>query len=277
MATERPTLRAFAEEQERRGLSKRTIQGRHRTLVAFFSTLGDTPAVGASRDQVRDFLDACELGARSRYTYISTLNAFYAWAVEEGLAIVNPVKTIRRPKTPRLVPRPISSADVSTALEYADPRMRTFIALGAYAGLRTVEMAGLTREDVLDGREPPLLLVRHGKGGKERVLPLHPEIALALRRLPMPRRGSLFHLNDGSPMKAQTIGSYIANYLHDLSIPASAHQLRHAFLSELYRLSKDIRLCQEMAGHASPQTTAAYAAWSPVDAAVMVSMLGGGG
>lgn len=274
MAHERFLLRAFAEEQDRRGLAKRTIEGRRRTLVAFFSSLDETPALGASREQVRDFLDACDLCPRSRYTYMSALSAFYDWAVEEGHALTNPVKALRRPRLGRLLPHPIGADDLAVALETPDGRMRVWLGLGAYAGLRTVEMAGLTRDDVLDGRRPPVLHIRNGKGGKERVVPLHPELARMLRMLPMPQRGPLFRLNDGTPMKAQTIGSYVARHLHALDIPASAHSLRHYFLSEMFRLTKNLRLCQEMAGHADPKSTAIYTAWDPGDAVAVIDQLG---
>lgn len=274
MANERTLLRSFAAEQERRGLSRKTIEGRQRTLASFFRTLGDTPALAATRDQLRDFLDACDLGPRSRYTYLSTLTTFYAWAVDEGHAIVNPAATIRRPRQPRLVPRPIDTEDLVLALKAADARMRAWLCLGAFQGLRTVEMAGIARGDVLDGRRPPMLVVVKAKGGRERVLPLHEHTLAALRCLPMPQRGPVFRLADGTPIKAATIGSYIARFLHDLGIPASAHQLRHHFGSEVYRLSHDIRLTQELLGHASPSTTAVYAAWSPAAAVDVLAELG---
>ena len=64
------------------------------------------------------------------------------------------------------------------------------LSLAAYAGLRCQEIAGLDREDVLEAKG--LLRVVKGKGGVERIVPLHPEALAALRCLPMPRSGALF-------------------------------------------------------------------------------------
>ena len=55
---------------------------------------------------------------------------------------------------------------------------------------------------------------------------------------------------------------------------ATLHQLRHAFATEVYRASRDLRLTQELMGHAHPNTTAIYAAYSPGDAAGVVEGLG---
>jgi site-specific recombinase XerC len=68
----------------------------------------------------------------------------------------------------------------------------------------------------------------------------------------------------------------LAGYLRSVGVDATAHQLRHWFGTTVYARSKDLRLTQELMGHASRATTAIYTAWSPLDAARVVCGLGSG-
>ena len=136
--------------------------------------------------------------------------------------------------------------------------------LAAFAGLRCVEIARLTRDAVLDHTTPPVLIV-NGKGAKDRVLPMHPLILESLRAYGMPNRGHVFRRRDGQtgPPTAQSVSILGNRYLHSLGIPDTMHSLRHRAITELYRLCTDIRVAQTFAGHSSPQTTAGYAAYCP--------------
>jgi integrase len=131
--------------------------------------------------------------------------------------------------------------------------MRAMLCLAAYQGLRCVEIAGLRREDVLETRTPAVLVVTTGKGGKERILALHPETLDSLRRLPLPRSGWVFplqridHTSTGGRHfydAAHQVSLAISGYLRGLDIPASAHMLRHWFGTSLYGATRDLRLTQ---------------------------------
>lgn len=215
-----------------------------------------------SAEDVQEWLDTCKLSARSRATYLSVTHSFFYFARTHGFCAVDPTEFISRPRTRRLVPRPISDADLEVALACAPPRMRAWLALGAYQGLRCVEIAGLRREDVMENREPAMLLVSAAKGGRERLLPLNGEVASALHCYGMPAFGYVFRLSSGRPLKAATVSAYIGRYLRGLGIAASAHQARHWFGSTLYQQTLDLRFTQEMLGHADPKSSAIYAAFA---------------
>jgi integrase/recombinase XerC len=150
--------------------------------------------------------------------------------------------------------------------------MRAMLLLAAFAGLRCQEIAGLERDDVIEAKD--LLRVRHGKGQKERVLPLHPDVMAALRALPMPQTGPLFLRPSGAAHTPVTVSEAMRDYLRRIcGIDATAHQLRHWFATEVYASSKDIRVTQELLGHSNPATTARYVAFSRVDAAAAVGSL----
>ena len=86
-------------------------------------------------------------------------------------------------------PRPADTGDIRRVLESADPMERCWLLLAGLQGLRCKEIAGLRREDVIDAKG---LLRILGKGDRERVLPLHPDVLAGLRALPMPRTGYIF-------------------------------------------------------------------------------------
>lgn len=225
----------------------------------------------ASEDDVEAWLDSLRLVEGSRYVYISTLNTFYLFAIREKLTRDNPCADIVRPRLPRRQPRPISTDDLAYALRCADPRMKAWLSLAALEGFRCVEMANLRREDIGDTGDPPMVLV-NGKGRHQRYVPLHPEALQALRLYGLPLSGHVFRTRE-RPMLAETISSYIARYMHDLGVPATAHQLRHWFGTHTYAVSKDLRLVQELLGHSSPATTAIYTRVSADDAARTIAAL----
>lgn len=258
-------------EQEHAGLLPTTIRRRIDDLRTFQRFLGRDPLT-ATRDDVNAWLDSRPLSAKTRYNLLSTLGCFYRWAVMEELCEVDPTVRIRRPKLRRYLPRPTASSDLEVALATAHPRMRAWLLLGAMSGLRCMEIAGLDRQDVHAEADPPVMIVR-GKGGKERVVPLHPLVAMAIEDAGSHRRGPLFPNARGGCFSPAAVSQQINAHLHGLGIDSTAHQLRHRFGTEVYRMSRDLRMVQELLGHASPTTTAVYAAWSPKDAGVVVAQL----
>lgn len=210
-----------------------------------------------------------------RANALSHVKQFYLWAVLEGLIAVDPTVGLVRPRLPRRLPRPIGDEQLVVALDNAPERVRPWLYLAAFAGLRACEISALRREDVLDGADPPVIVISNGKGGKQRVLPLAPQVADALTAYGMPWRGPAFPRRDGlsGPTPPHIVSRVSKLHLHSVGIAHTLHTLRHWFGTSLYRQTHDLRLAQEVMGHASPITTAGYAAWSPVEAAAAVSQL----
>lgn len=197
------------------------------------------------------------LSPRSRYSSISILHNFYAWA-----ELNDPTQRMRRPKLPRLLPRPIRRDDLEHALAQASPTMRAWLALMGFGGLRCMEVAGLLAQDVtVDSIRVT------GKGGHERVVPTHPRIAAALAALDLPQRGRLWRR---SP---QYVSTAVSAHLRACGLSDTAHALRHYYGTAVYRVSRDLRLTQTLMGHASPVTTAGYAAAAMEHAAEIVAAI----
>lgn len=270
-------IRLFGRDQERRGLLRTTVAVRRMDLRAFARVL-NRDLFTATRGDIESFLDTRSIGVRARYTWISHLHCFYEWAIDQELTAVDPTARIVRPKLRRGLPRPASSSELSNALKGAAPIHRCWILLASYQGLRCQEIGGLRREDVLEVEG--LLRVVHGKGGHERLLPLHPEVFQALRSLPMPRHGWVFTAPMGGRYSPQYISCNFNRALRDLGVEATAHQLRHWFGSNLYAQTHDLRVVQEMMGHASPTTTSIYTAFdrqAAIEGICGLSLDGAGG
>ena len=263
--------REFSLDQRRRGLSETTIQYRLRVLRSFTEWLGKPP-LQANDDDVQRFLDDCNVNLRSRCTYLAALAAFYRFARRQ-YGTDDPTLDIVRPKLPRYLPRPISDTDLEHAFAVAKPKMRAWLALMAFGGLRCLEVARLTRDGVCDKADPPMLIVL-GKGDKERAVPLNVHVERALRLYNMPRTGPLFTDRYGRQVRPDTVSHEVARFFKNEGISATAHQLRHWFATQVYASTRDLRLTQELLGHASTQTTAVYTSVDTVSAAAVVRNLG---
>lgn len=253
-------------EQERRGHMPSSVRRRTDQVRSFARWLDDhgRTLATATENDVQRFLDAKRIGARTRYGYLSTLGCFYRWARRAGYTLDDPTENIVRPKLRRTLPRPVSDGDLAMALQLAPPMMRRWLVLAAYAGMRCAEIAGLQRDDVLWDAE---VLHVVGKGGRERLVPMHPLVVDELRSWPMPRmNGPVFTRPQGGPWPPARLSRVASEYLHACGIDATMHQLRHWFGTRTYAATKDVRVVQELLGHSSPTTTAIYTAFSAADA-----------
>jgi integrase/recombinase XerC len=262
----------FGRDQRRQGLLDSTIATRGVQLRCFAAAMAPRSLLDATTPDVQLFLDGRRLGAaKSRYGWLSNLGAFYRWAMLEDLIEEDPTARIRRPKLRPGLPRPISDADLELAIGHAGERMSAWLHLGAYAGLRCGEIAGLTRESLLDSYG---LLHIVGKGRKERLIPLHPLVDSALRRWGIPRSGPVFpNPTTGRPLAASYVSRVGSVFFGDLGIDATMHQLRHWFGTHIQQISKDIRVTQELMGHASPNSSAIYTWFDQSDGRAAVAQL----
>jgi site-specific recombinase XerD len=264
-----------------RGLSESTIYIRRRIVnMVVIRHLQATDLAQVTARALATWQRAqTNLAAQSHSTYVIQLQEFFKWAVAEEYLEADPTGRLVRPKLPRRLPRPIGEDDLQLAIDAAiAPRLRAWLVLAAYAGLRASEIAAMRREDVLDQQDPPVLVVRNGKGGKDRVVPASPMVLEALAPF-LSRMEYLFEKQDhqtvGSvPVRGNNVSQVSNAHLRTLGIPSTIHKLRHRFATQLYAGTKDLRLVQEMLGHESPTTTAIYTAYSPNEASAAVTQLG---
>lgn len=253
-----------------RNFSKKTLVAYRRTATVFLVWCVDNRLDYQKVDHrdIGRWLDSLAIQPKSRYVYISNLAAFYAWAVLEEHLDQNPTVRVRRPRLSRNLPRPAPTLTVHDALDAAEPRVVAMIALGAYEGMRVHEIAKARVEDLLLADDPPMVRIS-GKGDKERLVPLHDDVLAALAVYGIPRSGWLFPSPYSGPLSPSYTGKLIAAALSGLE-RVTTHQLRHWFGTETYRFCRDIRVVQELMGHATPATTAIYTKFFPEDGAKAV-------
>lgn len=246
-----------------RDLASTHIHARRRAVERLAARL-DRDASTATTEEIRDYLAHLpRTTARSRYAEHSHLSCFFTWAAEDGVIPANPMRKIPRPKLTRLLPRPMSEEDTQVAIENAPARIRVCLVLAAYQGLRACEIAALTRSDILDTAPIPVLIA-HGKGRKDRVIPLGERALAELRAFGVPSRGPLLRREDGQVggISPHRVSSMCNAYLHDMGIGATLHQLRHRFATRAYAATQDVLVVAALLGHEDPATTAGYAAYS---------------
>ena len=263
-----------------RNLSPASISQRRYALGRLARFLDCEPpdllaATGPDLDRWQHSL--AHLSPRHRSTSAVHVRQFYRWAQHEQLVREDPSQVLVAVKVPRGLPRPIGEDDLTMAISCAPDRIRPMLVLAAYSGLRAAEIAGLLREQVRDASDPAMLHII-GKGGHERAVPLSDLVLMELQAHGMPSRGFVFPRLDGQPGQNTPgrVSAMCNRYLHDLGITESLHSLRHRFGTQLYGVSRDLRMAQETMGHRSPATTAGYVAWSNQAAVDAVRKMAGG-
>ncbi len=264
-------LTDYQQHMRRRGLSQ-TTRSFYSSLLRSFCASGDPRQ--RTTASIEGWLDDRALNLKSRHAYVACLAGFYRWMLETGKITEDPCEQVCRPKIPRRYPRPASSEDLTRALDAAPARMKAWLSLAAYAGLRCKEIAGLQVKDVRLDVDPPVLHLTETKGDKDRVIPIADEILAALAAYRMPVSGPVFPAMtaDGrrtkTAVKAHYVSQQISLYLRNLGIAATAHQLRHWFGTELYRRTRNPLLVRDLMGHSDLATTSLYMALTPSAEAV---------
>lgn len=273
MADRSEELRRYKSEMERRALRETTIDKRLSVLVRCERALNH-PLVDATTDELRDWLDNHKLNPKTRYSYISHLASFWQWAMTEELVTRNPTLRLTRPKLRRSLPRPVAKTDLATLVQQAPTHeIRAMVILAGYCGLRCMEIANLDAGDIMAHLEPPVVVVQHGKGDRPRVVPMSQTVIDALYMHGVRAYGPVFRDENGNRYQPWKVSHILRDHMHASGVTASAHQLRHAYGTEVYRKSHDLRLTQELMGHSSPATTAGYTAWAQDRAAAVVDTL----
>lgn len=263
-----------------RNLRPTTLLARKAHLLRFAAALciaPDETLLAVDREDLRLWQTSMShLSPNYRSSATAHVRSFYRWALAAELIDRDPSVALVAVKISPGVPRPISEEDLRMAIDCAPPRLRCMLVLAAYEGLRACEIAGLLRPDVCDTADPPVLFV-NGKGGRQRIVPLSERSLLELRSHGLPVRGFVFPRHDGSSggNTPATISKLTNEYLHSMGINDTLHALRHRFGSQVYAVSTDLRMTQEVMGHASPSTTALYTAWSSAAAVAAVHALPG--
>lgn len=185
----------------------------------------------------------------------ASLRHFYRYCHTAGLVDADPTVTLPSvPATPG-TPRPATDEIWRHILDTADTRTLLMARLACEAGLRRAEVAAVHTDDLTSGLGGADLIV-HGKGGRQRVVPITVTLATEIAKA-QPFGGFLFPGKIDGHISADRVGHLVAK-----AMPRgwSMHKLRHRFATRGYAGTRNLRAIQEVLGHASVATTQRYTA-----------------
>jgi len=254
-----------------RGMSANTIRAYRKDLEVFIvhaqKNAADIEMIdvrGFVAQQIKQGLTKTTAGRR-----LSTVRSFLKFLTREGYLEANPAKLVSTPKAEKRLPTFLSVDDVFKLIEKPDTigfihaRDRAILELLYSSGLRVSEVAGLNVEDV-NTREG-LVKVR-GKGRKERIVPLGSKAVEAIRgylteKILLKKKSKTLFLNKrGTELSERGIRRIVVKYARLIGVTGQIgpHTLRHTFASHLLQAGADLRVIQELLGHASLSTTQKY-------------------
>ena len=196
----------------------------------------------------------------------SALTTFYGWLRKMGHRLDDPAADTASVRVPMGAPKPCPEQVLAQAIDKADPRARLALLLGAYAGLRRAEIAGL-HASMIDLEARTLRIT--GKGGRTRVVPMSETLVEELT-LAVARGGYLFPNGRGGSLSPTSLGRLVSPLL---GTGYSTHALRHRFATRVYQGTHDLRATQELLGHSSIATTERYTAVSDEQRRAAVDVL----
>jgi len=212
------------------------------------------------------------LSSESLYLEIAALRAFYRFAEDEKQLPANVAENLSLPRRWKRLPKALTSQEIEKLLAPETPETpqnlcdQAVLELAYASGLRLAELRGVRLEQL--HLEAGFINVI-GKGNKERVVPLGRKAVAALERYLNAGRphlvtsrspGNVFLTRRGTPFAPVTLWLRIKQRVHRAGIVRNVtpHMLRHSFATHLLEHGADLRVIQELLGHASISTTEVY-------------------
>ncbi len=242
----------------------RAVELRH--LMSFLQHERERALDGEPKNSPR------RLSSESVYLEIAALRAFYKVAEQEKLLPVNIAENLSLPRRWQRVPKALSAREIEKLLQPETPETpqnlcdQAILELAYASGLRLAELRGVRLEQL--HLEAGFISVI-GKGNKERVVPLGRKAVAAIERYLQAGRpklltgrspANLFLTKRGTPFASVTLWLRIKQRVRRAGIARNVtpHMLRHSFATHLLEHGGDLRVIQELLGHANISTTEIY-------------------
>ncbi len=277
----------FVQRLETRGYSAATAEMHRWALQQFLGwcdSLGYHDPAGLTRRRLeayqlflfhyRSLRGGKTLAINTQLARLGCIRRFFAWLCRDGILPANPASDLDLPrKQARALPKSLSPEEIDRLLalpDVASPfglRDRTVLELFYSTGVRRTEMTRLEIGDY--DPHARTLLVRRGKNGKSRLLPVGGHAAAWLDRYLagarpliafLPAESSLFLSGYGTAFTPAYLGTWVSKQMKRVGItkPGASHLFRHSCGTHMHENGADIRHVQEMLGHARLDTTQIY-------------------
>ena len=263
-----------------RGLSKNTLSAYKADLAKYREYLDQNSfsELKITRSELSDFLlwlNSQNLRAASSARILAAVRGYQKYLLLENLRTDDPSQQVKSPKLPKRLPKALTQSQVMALLSAAGPepddetadvlrlRNRAILELMYSSGCRVSEVAQLDLDEMVQGGWVRI----RGKGSKERLVPVGSFAQRAIdaylirsRPLLSAKAGgpALFLNQRGSRLSRQSIWEVIQSAGVGCGLSVSPHSLRHSFATHLIEGGADVRVVQELLGHASVATTQIY-------------------
>jgi integrase/recombinase XerD len=263
-----------------RGLSKNTLSAYKADLAKYrdFLDQNSLSELSITRSQLSDFLqwlNSQNLKAASSARILAAVRGYQKYLLLENLRSDDPSQQVKSPKLPKRLPKALTQGQVMSLLSASGPepddetadvlrlRNRAILELMYSSGCRVSEVAQLDLDEMVQGGWVRI----RGKGSKERLVPVGSFAQRAIdaylirsRPLLAAKAGgpALFLNQRGTRLSRQSIWEIIQSAGEGCGLTVSPHSLRHSFATHLIEGGADVRVVQELLGHASVATTQIY-------------------
>ena len=255
-------LPAMEQRLKLKSYSASTIRTYLNEVGAFLRTIRGHPADEFNTQRIMDYLQYCAeklgLTENTLHSRINALKFYY----EQVLKREKFFWDIPRPKKAFQLPKVLSKEEMARLIRAIDNiKHRTMIMLGYACGLRVSEITGLDRRDVDEDRR--LLIIRRGKGKKDRVASLSPVMLILLREYLTAYKPEKYLFEGqykGASYSTRSLESIIQAAKKKAGIlkSGSMHMLRHSFATHLLDKGTDVVFIQKLLGHNDIKTTLRY-------------------
>lgn len=249
-------LEAYAIALRAQRMSPRTVESRV-SLLRAWARRDEVDLLAATLQEMRVGLGRTTVSIATSAALRYAMRSFYQWLVDDDYRRDNPALNLAPIRVPKAKPRPYSEVQVQTMLARSYFRTRVMILLAYRQGLRAAEIAAAHADDFDLGRMQVRVL---GKGSKLAYLPMHPDVALVVRRMGTgwwfpARRGREGHIHGRS---VSTLLSQARDRAGIVDRRLTGHSLRHAYATELVHEGVNLKVVQELMRHESLATTERY-------------------
>ncbi|MFN8287735.1 MAG: tyrosine-type recombinase/integrase [Chitinophagales bacterium] len=272
-----PSIESFLNYiQYEKRYSANTLESYKNDLLQFVAFLeGDMDIITVSHIHIRNWMVSMmqdKISARSINRKISTLKSFYKFLMRRGEVKKNPLSKVQTPKTGKRLPVFVEQTGIDRLLTqiefpegYEGALEKIILELLYGTGMRRNELINLKETDI-DSYNSQLKVL--GKGNKERIIPIHPQLKTSIQQflaekqkaIPQPEGSYLLLMPNGKKLQPRSVYGMVKKYLHLVTTvdKKSPHVLRHTFATHLMNNGADINAVKELLGHSSLAATQVY-------------------
>jgi len=259
--------------QYERKLSANTIASYRNDLHQFWHILQQPNVYTITEDDIKSFFKSIdEANVTTKAHYLTVIQSFYLFSIENNFTSYNPCERFKMPKLPQKIPNYLTYEEVDKLLNIPlctvyDYRTKAMLELLYATGMRVSELLSLRFTNVDFQND---MVIVEGKGSKTRMVPFNETSEYYLKlylndyRSELVKKGKnyeeLFLNNRGTPMTRQGFFKLLKKLCISQNIKKeiSPHVLRHSFATHLLNAGADLRVIQELLGHSDISTTQIY-------------------